>query len=283
MARVYRGFDHNLGRPVAIKVLSEAVAAQPGVADRFQQEARRLASLAHSHIVAVYDFGEQDGHTYMVQELLPGPTLEQRLCELAAQGARLTRQELVTIVAQLACALDAAHAAGIIHRDVKPSNALWNSSGALVLTDFGIAKNTLSTASLTQVGLVMGTPDYLSPEQAQGLPLTPASDIYALGVVLYELLTGTVPFNATTPMRVVMSHINAPPPPIRQHRTDLPVAVEGLVQRALAKDPAQRFGSAGELAQALAQAWPAATAPAQGVPGGDIHSQPTSIWNAASM
>ena len=161
MASVYRGFDHNLQRPVAIKVLSPAAATLPGFADRFQQEARLIASLRHPHIVQVYDFGEQDGATYMVQEFLPGPTLEERLRKLAAHNLRLPGNEVIAIITQLASALDTAHAAGIIHRDVKPANALWNASGALVLTDFGIAKNTLSTASLTQVGLVMGTPDYL--------------------------------------------------------------------------------------------------------------------------
>src|SRR5690242_13196148 len=137
MANVYRGFDVNLRREVAIKVLSEAAAAQPGLSARFRQEAQIIAGLHHPHIVKVYDFGEQDGLTYMVQELLPGPTLERRLRDLAAARARLGREEVLAIVAQLAGALDAAHAAGIIHRDVKPANAIWNAAGALALTDFG--------------------------------------------------------------------------------------------------------------------------------------------------
>jgi eukaryotic-like serine/threonine-protein kinase len=277
MANVYRGFDSNLQRSVAIKVLSPAIAAQPGFAERFRQEARLIASLRHPNIVQVYDFGEHNGHTYMVQELLPGPTLEQRLADATTQGVPLARADIMSIAAQLASALDAAHAAGIIHRDVKPSNALWNAHGALALTDFGIAKNTLTTANYTQVGLVMGTPTYLSPEQAQGLPLTPSSDIYALGVVLYELITGTTPFESPTPMRIVMSHIQEPPPPLRPLRADLPAAAEAVVLRALAKEPSQRFATAGELAQALERAWPAIPAV---VTLGTIHNQATQHWSS---
>ena len=276
MASVYRGFDLKLQRPVAIKVLCEAAVAQPGLAARFRQEAQIIAGLHHPHIVKVYDFGEEDGLTYMVQELLPGPTLEARLRNLAARGERLGRAEVLEIVGQLAGALDAAHAEGIIHRDVKPANAIWNASGALTLTDFGIAKNTLGAAHHTQVGVVIGTPNYLSPEQARGLSLTPASDIYSLGVVLYELLAGKPPFQGDT-MSVVMDHIQTVPTPLRQLRPDLPADVEAVVQQALAKDPAARFNSAAVLARALEQAWPAAPAPAVPAPA-DVHSQATRVW-----
>jgi serine/threonine-protein kinase len=279
MASVYRGFDHNLQRAVAIKVLSPMTATLPEFANRFRQEARLIASLRHPNIVHVYDFGEQDGLTYMVQELLPGPTLEQRLIDAAGQGIQLSREDILSITAQLASALDAAHAAGIIHRDVKPSNALWNAYGALVLTDFGIAKNTLTTLNYTEVGLVMGTPTYLSPEQAEGRPLTPESDIYALGVVLYELIAGKAPFVSTTPMRVVMSHIQEPSPPLRPLRLDLPPAAEMVVLRALAKDPDQRFATAGELAQALERAWTTVGASSVEAPG-TIHSQVTQHWSS---
>lgn len=277
MASVYRAFDHNLHRVVAIKVLSAATAQQVGFAERFRQEARLIASLRHPNIVQIYDFGEQSGYTYMVQELLPGPTLEQKLLMLATQGGRLSGQEIVDIIRQLAAALDAAHAAGIIHRDVKPGNALWNALGALALTDFGIAKNTLTATSQTQVGIVMGTPDYLSPEQAQGLPLTPASDIYSLGVVLYQMITGTLPFESPTPMGVVLDHIQTPPPLLRPQRPDLPPAAEAVVLRALAKAPQDRYASAGELARALEQAWQ----PVAGAVASDIHQQATRVWTAA--
>jgi eukaryotic-like serine/threonine-protein kinase len=279
MASVYRAFDRNLRRPVAIKVLSD-LAVQPDFAARFQQEARLIAGLRHPNIVQVYDFGQHDGLSYMVQELLPGQTLQQWLRDLAARSERPTRDDVLLIVRQLAGALDAAHAAGIIHRDVKPANAIWNAAGALVLTDFGIAKNS-QLPDLTRTGLVIGTPDYLSPEQAKGLPLTPSSDIYSLGVVLYEMLAGRLPFIGGTALGVAMSHIHDAPPPLRLLRPDLPVAVEALVQQALAKDPSARFRTAGVLAQALSQVWPAANSAAAALPA-DIHEQPTRIWAAAA-
>jgi serine/threonine protein kinase len=276
MASVYRGFDRNLRRTVAIKVLSEAAAMQPGLVARFRQEAQLIAGLHHPHIVKIYDFGEQDGLIYMVQELLPGPALDQRLRDMAAGGEQMAREEVLEIIRQLAGALDAAHAAGIIHRDVKPANAIWNDLGALTLTDFGIAKNTFGNAGHTQVGMVIGTPNYLSPEQARSLPLTPASDIYSLGVVLYELLASGPPFEGDT-MSVVMDHIQTPPPPLRQLRPDLPADVEAVVQQALAKDPAARFNSASVLAHALEQAWPAAVVPA-GTSLAGVHNQVTRLW-----
>jgi serine/threonine-protein kinase len=215
----------------------------------------------------------------MVQELLPGPTLQQWLRDLAARGEQLSRDDVLGIIEQLASALDAAHAAGIIHRDVKPANAIRNAAGALVLTDFGIAKD-IQLPSITETGLVIGTPDYLSPEQAKGQHLTPSSDVYSLGVVLYELLAGRLPFIGGTALGVAMSHIYDTPPPLRSLRPDLPVAVEALVQQVLAKDPSARFRSAGALAHALRQAWPSAHSTA--TPPASIHDQPTRIWEAGA-
>jgi serine/threonine-protein kinase len=271
MASVYRGLDLHLQRPVAIKVLGPQAAAIPGYADRFRQEARLVASLRHPNIVQIYTFGELHGLTYMVQELLPGPTLDAQIADAARRGAPLAPPVVISIVAQLAAALDAAHAAGIIHRDVKPANALWNADGALVLTDFGIAKDTVGAVEQTQAGLVMGTPAYMSPEQAQGRPLTPASDIYSLGVVIYELLAGRVPFADDSPIAVALAHVQAAPPPLAALRPGLPSAVEPVVQRALAKDPAARFASAGALAEALRRAWDVPQA-------GPIHELQTQAW-----
>jgi hypothetical protein len=272
MASVYRGLDLQLQRPVAIKVLTAHTAALPGFAERFRQEARLAASLRHPNIVQVFAFGEERGMTYMVQELLPGPTLEQRMADVSREGGFLGAGEVVAIVAQLAAALDAAHAAGVIHRDVKPANALWNGAGALVLTDFGIAKALSGAVTQTQAGTIMGTPTYMAPEQAQGLPLSPATDSYALGVILYQLLTGQVPFAAGDAIALLLQHIQEPPQPPSVLRPDLPPAVEDVVMRALAKEPGRRYSTAGALAEALRQAWPTAAA------AGDIHQAPTRRW-----
>jgi len=271
MATVYRGLDGDLQRPVAIKVLAPHAAALPGFTERFRQEARLVANLRHPNIVQVYAFGEERGLTYMVQELLPGPTLEEYMADAAQQGRRLSQDEITQIISQLAAALDAAHAAGVIHRDVKPANALWNADGALALTDFGIAKDTIAAISQTQTGMVMGTPAYMAPEQGQGFPLSPASDVYALGVVLYEMLAGKVPFVGSTPQAVVLQHIQNPPPSLGGIRPNLPPAIETVVQRALAKDPQARFASAGALAAALQQAWASPLSVS-------VHEQPTRVW-----
>lgn len=280
MAVVYRGFDHNLQRPVAVKLLADAIAAQPGIAERFQREARVIARLHHPYIVQVYDYGEADGRAYMVQELLPGPTLDQQLHTWQASGVQPTRDEVLSIARHIAEALDAAHAAGILHRDVKPSNIMRNASGALVLTDFGIAKTLREDTNLTQTGMIIGTPNYLSPEQAQGQPLTSASDVYSFGIVLYELLAGQPPFSNPTPMGVLLDHVQTPPPAMQPQRPDLPPAVDAVLQRALAKKPQDRYATAGALASALEQAWP--RVPARAVPPPSIHNQPTAMWTGAS-
>jgi hypothetical protein len=277
MASVYRGQDLHLQRPVAIKVLSDHAAALPGFADRFRQEARLVASLRHPNIVQIYAFGEERGLTYMVQELLPGPTLDQRLAGAARAGSFLAPGEVVGIVAQLAAALDAAHAAGIIHRDVKPANAMWNAAGALVLTDFGIAKDLGGAIAQTQAGIVMGTPIYMAPEQAQGQPLSPATDVYALGVILYELLTNRAPFEGAQSLAVLLQHVQDAPPPPRGLRPEIRPAVEAVVLRALAKDPAARYPRAGAMAQSLQQAWAPAAAAA------DIHQLATRPWTPVSV
>jgi serine/threonine-protein kinase len=268
MATVYKGYDPALDREVAIKVLGTA-SQPPDFVARFQREARVAARLRHPNIVQIYHFGVQRNVVYMVQELLPGPTLARRIRE--AGRRRMAPERVHTIVAQLAAALDFAHGQGVIHRDVKPSNAIYNVQGQLVLTDFGIARGLADAAhTSTSPGVIMGTPGYLAPEQAiSSATLTPASDIYALGVVLFELLTGRLPFEADTPMGVVLKHLYEDARPPSSLRPDLPAALDTLVLRALSKEPSERFTSAGALAQALATAWPigrAAGAGSQSMP-----------------
>jgi serine/threonine-protein kinase len=253
MASVYRGRDANIGREVAVKVLG-APGEDAESAERFLREARTLAALKHPNIVRVYDYGEDGALRYIVQELLPGPNLQEELADLTARRGTLPLTAVAQVAAQVAAALDYAHARGVIHRDLKPANLIRNQAGEVVLADFGIAK-VADSGAVTRTGYVMGTPSYLSPEQAGGArQVTPASDIYALGVVLFELLTGATPFEAPTPVGVVIAHIQQPPPAPSSLRPGLTQAVDAVVLRALAKSPADRFPSAGALAQALAQA-----------------------------
>jgi len=269
MAQVYRAFEPLLKREVALKILSSPMQRQPAFAERFVQEGRMLASFQHQGIVHIYNIGEHQGMPYLVQELLPGPTLEEELSAAHAAGRRLDPAAMIDITNQVAGALDYAHQRGIIHRDLKPSNLMRNAHGTMVLMDFGIAKAIAGAEKLTQTGMVLGTPQYLAPEQARGGPLTAAVDIYALGVILFEMATGQVPFNDPSALSVAIAHLSTPPPAPRSLRPDLPDAVEAVILRALAKAPEDRFASAGELAQALSAAWTAPPLP--------IHAMPTTV------
>ncbi|GBD18962.1 Serine/threonine-protein kinase PrkC [bacterium HR27] len=246
MAVVYRGYDLVLDRPVAIKVLRGQFAADASFLRRFEREAQAAARLSHPNIVSVYDVGRDDGTRYIVMEYVPGKTLKQLILE----HAPFSLDEAMHIVRQVAAALDYAHQHGLVHRDIKPQNILVDERGFVKVTDFGIAKG-LTDVSLTEAGFGMGTVHYVSPEQARGEPATPASDIYALGVVLYEMLTGRLPFDADNPIGLAMQHVHEAPPPPRQFNPNIPPAVEAIILRALAKDPRQRFPTAGALAQAL--------------------------------
>jgi eukaryotic-like serine/threonine-protein kinase len=271
MARVYSAFDPILQRDVALKVLHSFAQQQADFAERFRHEAQILASLRHPNIVQVYDYGEQDYLSFIVQQLHSGPTLEQELAALAAQGCLMERTSVEQVLMQLADALDYAHSRKLIHRDLKPSNIIRNERGDVVVTDFGIAKALTTALTKTQTGWVLGTPAYISPEQARGSPsLSAASDIYTLGVILFELLTGQVPFNDSRPMEVLLGHIQQLPPSPRSLRPSLPPIVEHVVLKALAKDPALRYASAGALVGALITSWPA-------IPVQSIHSQPTVV------
>jgi len=248
MATVYRAHHAALERDVAIKVLPDFFAEDEGYRERFQQEARSIARLKHPNILNVFDFGQERGITYLVLELVEGGTLAERL------GRPMDLHEVIRIIRPIASALDHAHAQGVLHRDIKPSNILIHRDGTPVLGDFGLAKMAGSVRRLTASGTVIGTPEYMSPEQSAGDPIGPASDQYSLAVVAYEMLTGRVPFEADTPAAVLLSHINKAVPPTHELVGELSRHVEDALRRALAKNPLDRFGSAPEFIAALTPA-----------------------------
>jgi hypothetical protein len=239
MGEVWRGRDAVLGRLVAVKVLREGLGADPEFRRRFHDEARHTAALSHPGIAGVFDYGESaDDTPYLVMELVDGEPLS---ALLAREGPRSPERTL-DIVAQAALALQAAHDAGVVHRDVKPGNLLVRPDGVVKVTDFGIAR-AVDAAPITATGLVVGTAQYLSPEQAAGKPATPASDVYSLGVVAYECLTGRPPFTGDGPVAVALAHLNQPSPKLPG---SVPIPVRDLVDRALEKQPSRRPGSAGD-------------------------------------
>ena len=246
MARVYAADDQRLHRRIAIKLVPLA-AAEPIARQRFIREARSAAGFVHPNSVAIYDAGEADGYLYLVMEMVEGRTLADRLAE---QGA-LQPTEATVIASSVLNALAAAHAVGIVHRDVKPANILLGDNGSVKLADFGIAKRLDDAGDVTIAGDIIGTPKYLAPEQISGHPATPASDVYALGVVLYEMLAGQPPFDADTPLATALAHRDAPVPDLAQLRPGLPGRLEHVVHTAMAKDPAARFDSAHTMLQAL--------------------------------
>mgnify|MGYP001213161944 FL=1 len=257
MGDVWRGTDEVLGRTVAVKVLLPALLDEPGFAERFRGEARTMATINHPGVVDVYDYGNDDQVAFLVMEYVEGDALSRTLSRVG----RLTPARTMALVAQAADALQAAHDKGIVHRDVKPGNLLVRPNGTLVLTDFGIARSDL-VGQLTAAGSVLGTASYISPEQAAGAVATPASDVYALGVVAYQCLAGRRPFEGNTPLEIAMKHVRETPRPLPP---DIPPTVRAIVERAMAKDPAARWKSAAELAAVARQA--AATIGAAASPG----------------
>ena len=240
MGEVWRARDSLLGREVAVKVLRAHVAVDPSFRSRFRNEARITAGLSDHGIAQVFDYGEQDQIAYLVMELVQGEPLSAIMDRNGALGPDVT----LDVLQQSARALQAAHTANVIHRDIKPGNLMVTPEGVIKVTDFGIAR-ALEAAPLTQAGTVLGTARYISPEQAQGDPLTPATDLYSLGVVAYESLTGRPPFKGDSSVAVALQHINATPPPLPEH---VPAPVRDLVMSLLAKDPALRPTSALALA-----------------------------------
>jgi serine/threonine protein kinase len=246
MAAVYQAYQPGMDRYVALKILPRHLAQDPQFVARFQHEAKIIASLQHPHILPVFDFGEADGYTYLVMPFIANGTLADTL-----RGQPLPNEQVRRIIAQVGDALDYAHSSGIIHRDVKPSNVLLDGRGNCLLTDFGIAKIVAGTVQLTLPGGIIGTPAYMSPEQGQGGAVDQRSDIYALGVLLYELTTGRVPFTAETPLAIVLKHLHDPLPPPRTRNPSLSEALERTILKALAKEPGDRYQTAAELVRAL--------------------------------
>lgn len=281
MAQVYKAYQPDLDRFVAVKVLHPHLTADDEFAERFRREARAIAALEHPHIVRIYDFDTDGALAFLVMEYLQGSSLRERLRELERQSERMSLREVGRIVCALTDALDYAHRRGIVHRDLKPSNVLLTLDGRPVLTDFGIARM-IDATLITESGGTLGTPAYMSPEQGQGQPGDARSDIYALGVLLYRLCTGRLPFDADTPYAVILKHITAPLPAPRSLRPDLPEAVERVILKALAKKPEDRQQTAGELGQALQLAIEAPQAATSSPPPGDAPSSEPAAGGVSS-
>ncbi|MDP4668050.1 MAG: Stk1 family PASTA domain-containing Ser/Thr kinase [Gaiellales bacterium] len=247
MARVYLAQDESLHREVAIKVLADRHSDDPHFIERFQREARAAARLNHPNIVQVYD-QSQGGMSYIVQEYVEGETLK----DLIRRESPIDPRRAITIALQILAALRVAHQQGVIHRDVKPQNILMQPDGKLKVADFGIASAGGDT-EMTEAGSIVGTAQYLAPEQARGLTVGPPADLYALGIVLYEMLSGRVPFEGDSAVNVALRHVQEAPEPLTERNPLVPVALESVVMRALAKDPRQRYQSADEMGVELDQ------------------------------
>ncbi|MBZ0281456.1 MAG: protein kinase [Anaerolineae bacterium] len=254
MARVFKAWDTTLDRPVAIKVLHEHLAADPTFKERFEREAKVVASLNHPNIVQIYDYGtvnnQRHTYSYMVMPYIPGKTLKDVLEEMNTRAQRLDRNRILTITRNLAEALTYAHGRGMVHRDVKPGNILFNEQNQAVLADFGIAR-LAESAHLTQEGATVGTPAYLSPEQAAGIPVDARSDIYALGIILYEMLTGYPPFAGESTLSIILKHLNEPVPSLAEQVGAPNPDLDTVILKALTKNPQDRYQTANNLAADL--------------------------------
>jgi eukaryotic-like serine/threonine-protein kinase len=249
MSTVYLARDTTLDRSVAVKVMHREMSEQADQLERFRQEARAVAKLSHPNVVAVIDAGEDGGHPYIVFEYVEGETLKQRINRIGALDA----QEALAYAIEIARGLTVAHARKMVHRDIKPQNVLIDSEGRAKLTDFGISRQ-LEQDGMTATGRVLGTTDYVAPEQAMGHPVDQRSDVYSLGVVLYEMLTGQVPFSADSQVGVAMKHVNEELPDVQQRRPELSAAAAMVVERATAKGPAERYQGVPEMIDDLSTA-----------------------------
>ena len=247
MADVYLAEDQELGRRVAIKILNDRHAADDSFIERFRREAKNAAGLSHPNIVSIYDRGEAEGTYYIAMEFLDGRSLKELIVARGPAPVKIA----VDYARQILAAVGAAHRHGIVHRDIKPHNVLVGGEGRVKVTDFGIARS--GASQMTEVGSIIGTAQYLSPEQARGAPVDQTSDLYSVGVVLYEMLTGQVPFTGDTPLEIAMKHLSEVPTPPSELRPEVPHDLDSVVLRALAKEPSERYQSAEEMDADLAR------------------------------
>jgi eukaryotic-like serine/threonine-protein kinase len=247
MANVYLAEDQELGRRVAIKILDDRHAGDEQFIERFRREAKNAASLSHPNIVSIYDRGEAEGTYYIAMEYLDGRSLKELILSRGPAPVNVA----IDYARQILAALRFAHRHGIVHRDIKPHNVLVDAEGRVKVTDFGIAR--AGASQMTEAGSIIGTAQYLSPEQAKGAPVDQTSDLYSVGVLLYELLTGTAPFSGDTPVEIAMKHLSSVPEPPSAHRAEIPHDLDMVVMRALAKDPSERYQSAEEFDADLAR------------------------------
>ena len=251
MAEVYRARDELLGRDVAVKVLSDKFSRDSAFVERFRREAQSAANLNHPNIASIYDYGDDGGTYFIVMEYIDGKPLS----DVIDAEASLMPERAAEIASDVARALERAHASGLVHRDIKPANIMLDSNGQTKVTDFGIARALTADgeATMTQTGMVIGTASYLSPEQAQGNPVDPRSDVYALGCVLYEMLTGRAPFTGDSPLSIAYKHVRENPVPPSALNPDVPRELDAIVLKAMAKNPDNRYNSAAEMREDLAR------------------------------
>lgn len=279
MAMVFKAYHAALDRYVALKVLHPALLEDPNFLARFRREARVVAKLDHPNIVPIYDFNEHQGRPYLVMKYIEGETLKARL-----KRGRLSPEEIRAVVEAVGSALAYAHRQGVLHRDIKPSNVLLSQDGRIYLSDFGLARMAAAGESTLSSDMIMGTPQYISPEQAMGKKdLDARTDIYSFGVMLYEMLVGRVPFLADTPYSIIHDHIYAPLPRPRDLNPQVPESMERVLLKALAKDPEERFASVEEMLRAFRQAWERAPLPTTPTPGEETARVPPPTPSATPL
>ena len=282
MAEVYLGTHLTLERPVAVKLLQSHIEEEPELLERFHREAKVVAGLRHPNIVQIFDFDAIDGHPYIVMEYLKGPTLAAYLRGLHERNGRIPYRQIARLLKAMTAALDYAHGQGVIHRDIKPGNIMLHKETGgiavdkpladdveIILTDFGLVRIAHATTQ-TAAGTVSGTPAYMSPEQARGDKTDHRTDIYSLGIVLYEMLAGRVPFEADSQLTVIYMQINKPPPPI----PGISPAIQAMIDRALSKDPNDRYQSSGELAVEFSRSIDAAAKAVDGIETQVVNPEP---------